>query len=79
MSASGEHTNVTRLVTIPSEATHASVDQVTDWLQMEEIATVCLCVEQVQLSVIDWCCLFKSRLGRSFWDLTFADGGDEWG
>ena len=40
---------------------------------------VCLCVEQVQLFIIDWCCLFKSTLGQSFWDLAFADTGVEWG
>ena len=47
MSVPGGHTNVTRLATILLEATYASVDQVTDWLPMGEIALVCLCVEQV--------------------------------
>ena len=47
MSAPGEHTNVARLAITLLEATHASVDWVTDWLPMGEIALVCLCVEQV--------------------------------
>ena len=63
----GEHTNVARLATTLLEPTHASVEQVTDWLLMGEIALVCLCVVQVQLqvllSVIDWCCLFKRNWG----------------